>query len=192
MKSNQGGSDETRIDELDFFGALAQSYGNRRVSDIFQALNDDYTVQLVISVACGSRKECSQEIVRRVSVGKFDPVSQTTCKVAPAGAKATGVSELRLTDRHSVWLTYFHSLPLRVRPLAFACCTPPHVVVSEERWQEDQIHLTSYLSHISEEPRNRKLIGIKTGTFGCCCGACLEFRVYPPPRNRSFSHPGHI
>jgi len=43
VESNQGGSDETRIDELDFFGTLAQSYGNRRASDIFQALSDDYS-----------------------------------------------------------------------------------------------------------------------------------------------------
>ena len=64
MESNQGGLDETRIDGLDFFGTLAQSYGNRCVSDLFQALNDNYTVQLVISAACGSRKDYSQEIVR--------------------------------------------------------------------------------------------------------------------------------
>jgi len=60
VKSNQGGLDETRIDGLDFFGTLAQSYGNRHTSDIVQALNGDYTVQLVISAVCGSRNDCSQ------------------------------------------------------------------------------------------------------------------------------------
>ena len=59
VKSNQGGSDETRIDELDFFGSLAQSYGNPHTSDIVRALNSDYTVRLVISAACGSRNDCS-------------------------------------------------------------------------------------------------------------------------------------
>ena len=85
MKSNQGGSDETRIDELDFFGNLAQSYGNRRASDLFQALNNNYTVQLVISAACGSRKDRSQGIVRSLW-GNLDPISPApaTCKVALA------------------------------------------------------------------------------------------------------------
>ena len=35
MKSNQGGSDETRIDELDFFGTLAQPYGKFVVLQMF-------------------------------------------------------------------------------------------------------------------------------------------------------------
>lgn len=59
MESNQDRTEETRIDELDFFGTLAQSYGNSRALDIFQALNDDYTVRLVILVVCRNRKDCS-------------------------------------------------------------------------------------------------------------------------------------
>jgi len=100
VKSNQDGSEETRIDELDFFGTPAQSYGNRRGSDLFQALNGDSTVQLVISVACGNRKDCSQEIVRS-QWGNLDPISPVlaTCKVALACAKTTIVSALGLTYR---------------------------------------------------------------------------------------------
>ena len=99
MKSNQGGEDETRIDELDFVGTLAQSYGNHRASGLFQALNDDYTVQLVISAACGSRKDCSQQIVRS-QWGTLDPVSPAlaTCNVARACVKTTIASELGLLD----------------------------------------------------------------------------------------------
>jgi hypothetical protein len=63
VKSNQGGSDETRIDELDFFGTLAQSYGNRHASGISQELNGDYTARLVISAACKNRMDCSEESV---------------------------------------------------------------------------------------------------------------------------------
>ncbi|KAF9653013.1 DUF1000-domain-containing protein [Thelephora ganbajun] len=36
IKSNQGGSDETRIDELDFFGSLAQSVLDRKIKFISQ------------------------------------------------------------------------------------------------------------------------------------------------------------
>ena len=41
-------------------------------------------------------------------------------------------SELGLIDPY-IWLTYYHSLPLRVRSSMSTCHAPPHVVVSEER-----------------------------------------------------------
>jgi hypothetical protein len=52
--------DETRIDNLDFFGSLAQSYGNRHVLGVIQALSDVRIVQLVTSAACKNRKDCSR------------------------------------------------------------------------------------------------------------------------------------
>jgi len=64
VESNQDGSDETRIDELDFFGTLAQSYGNRRASDVFEH-SVMITVPLAISAVCKNRTDCSQESVRR-------------------------------------------------------------------------------------------------------------------------------
>ena len=106
MESNQGESEKTRIDELDFFGTLAQSYGNHRALDVFQALNDDYIVRLAISEACKNRKDCSQESDYSVG-GKPEPVYINVTSLARLSTcKDTTITPIPHGSRISIRFLY--------------------------------------------------------------------------------------